>query len=86
MIANTMIYSNMLLLSRVYEQKLAVDDKEAIKILKGISPVAWHNFNLTGNFDFTTGASPVDIEALAARYENPDFWRRSMKEEDDPQQ
>lgn len=85
-IANAMIYSNMLLLSRVYEQKLAVDDKEAIKILKGISPVAWRNFNLTGNFDFTTGASPVDIEALAARYENPDFWRRSMKEEDGPQQ
>ena len=86
LIANTMIYSNMLLLSRVYEQKLAVDDKEAIKILKGISPVAWRNFNLTGNFDFTTGASPVDIEALAARYENPDFWRRSMKEEDGQQQ
>lgn len=83
LIANTMIYSNMLLLSRVYEQKLAVDDKEAIKILKGISPVAWHNFNLTGNFDFTTGASPVDIEALAVRYENPDFWRRSMREEDE---
>ncbi|MDA8308213.1 MAG: Tn3 family transposase [Deltaproteobacteria bacterium] len=86
LIANTMIYSNMLLLSRVYEQKLAVDDKEAIEILKGISPVAWRNFNLTGNFDFTTGASPVDIEALAVRYENPDFWRRSLKEEDGPQQ
>jgi TnpA family transposase len=86
LMANAIIYYNMLLLSRVYEQKLTVDDKEAIKILKGISPVAWRNINLTGNFDFTTDTSPVDIEALAARYENPDFWRQSMQEEDDPEQ
>jgi hypothetical protein len=33
--------------------------------------------------DFTTGTSPVDIEALAERYENPDFWRRSLQEADD---
>ena len=31
----------------------------------------------------TTSAPPVDIEALAARYENEDFWRRSLYEEDD---
>ncbi len=73
----------MLLLSRVYEQKLAVGDKEAIKILKHISPVAWRNFNLTGNFDFTTCATPVNIEALALRYESPDFCRRSMQKEDE---
>ncbi len=83
LMANAIIYYNTLLLSRVYEQKLAVNDQEAIKILKGISPVAWRNVNLIGNFDFTTGNSPVDIEALAARYENPDFWRRSMQEGDE---
>jgi hypothetical protein len=38
---------------------------------------------MIGNFDFTTGTSPVDIEALAERYENPDFWRRSLQEADD---
>jgi hypothetical protein len=53
---------------------------EAIKILKGISPVAWRNINLIGNFDFTTSSTPVDIEALAARYQNQDFWHRSMTE------
>src|SRR5208283_1049011 len=83
LMGNSMIYYNMLLLSRVYEQKLAAGDKEAIKILKGVSPVAWRNVNLTGDFDFTTGSSPVDIEALAERYENPDFWRRSLQEADD---
>jgi hypothetical protein len=61
----------------------AAGDQDAIEILKGISPVAWRNVNLIGNFDFTTATSRVDIEALAARYENPDFWRRSLQEADD---
>lgn len=61
----------------------AAGDLEAIRFLKGTSPVAWRNVNLIGNFDFTTSSSPVDIEALAARYENEDFWRRSMQEEED---
>jgi hypothetical protein len=83
LIANAIIYYNTLLLSRVYEHKLAANDQNAIEILKGISPVAWRNVNLIVNFDFTTGTSPVDIEALAERYENRDFWRRSLQEADD---
>src|SRR5271166_483310 len=51
----------------VYEHELAANDQNAIEILKGISPVAWRNVNLIGNFDFTTGTSPVDIEALARK-------------------
>jgi hypothetical protein len=43
-------------------------------------PVAGRNANLIGNFDFTTDTSQVDIETLAASYQNPDFWRRSMQE------
>ncbi len=82
-IANAIIYYNTLLLSRVYEQKLAADDQEAIKILRGISPVAWRDVNLIGNFDFAPRTSRVDIEALAARYNDPDFWYRSMQETDD---
>ena len=80
LIANTIIFYNTLLLSRVYEQKAAAADLEAIKILKGISPVSWRNIHLIGNFDFTTNSTPVDIEALAARYQNQDFWHRSMAE------
>ena len=83
LIANAIIYYNTLLLSRVYDQKLAASDLEAIKFLKGTSPVAWRNVNLMGNFDFTTSPTPVDMEALAARYQNEDFWHRSMTEEDD---
>jgi hypothetical protein len=30
-----------------------------------------------------SNAWAYDIEALAERYENPDFWRRSLQEADD---
>jgi TnpA family transposase len=83
LIANAIVYYNTLLLSRVYEQKLAADDQEAINILKGISPVAWRNINLIGNFDFTSSAPQVDLDALAALYQDQDFWNRSMSEGDD---
>lgn len=83
LIANAIIHYNTLLLSRVYERKLAADDKEAIAILRGTSPVAWRDVNLIGNIDFAPRTSQVDIEALAARYNDPDFWRRSMQETDD---
>jgi hypothetical protein len=45
--------------------------------------VVWRDVNLIGNFDFTSSSTPVDIEALAAHYQNEDFWCRSMNEGDD---
>jgi hypothetical protein len=45
-----------LLLSCVYEQKAAAGDLDAIKILQTISPVAWRNVHLIGNFEFTTAS------------------------------
>jgi len=82
LVANAIIFYNTALLSRVYELKLAAGDQAAIAILRGTSPVAWRNVNLIGSFDFTTAGPFVDIEALAARYDDPDFWRRSMHESD----
>ena len=79
LIANAIIYYNTLLLSRVYEQKLAAGDQEAIQFLKNVSPVAWRNINLIGNMDFTGEPSIVNIEALAARFNDPNFWRKSLE-------
>ena len=36
---------------------------------------------LIGAFDFTPARASVDIEAMAARFNDPEFWRRSMREE-----
>jgi TnpA family transposase len=80
LIANAIIYYNTLLLSYVFEQKRATGDQKAIDIIKGISPIAWRHVNLFGRIEFTEAGSKVDIEALAARYNDPDFWRKSLEE------
>ena len=58
LIANAVIYYNTLLLSRVYEQKLASGDQAAADIVKGISPNAWQHVHLIGAFDFALSALP----------------------------
>ncbi len=84
LIANAVIYYNTLLLSRVYEQKLASGDQAAADIVKGISPNAWQHVHLIGAFDFEQ-TERIDIDALAARYDDPDFWNRALIEApDDP--
>ena len=59
LIANAVIYYNTALLSRIYEQKQAAGDVEALEILRHISPVAWQHINLFGRFEFTHTGSGV---------------------------
>ena len=80
LIANAIIFYNTALLSKVYAQKLADEDEAAIKVLRGISPVAWQHINLFGTFKFNNTAIKVDIDALAARYADPNYWSKILKE------
>lgn len=80
LIANAIIYYNTVLLSKVYEQKPAVGDHAAIAIIQGISPVAWQHVNLFGRFDFSETTPTIDIDALAARYADPAYWSKAMKD------
>jgi TnpA family transposase len=83
LIANAVIYYNTLLLSRVYEQKRASGDHAAADIVTHISPNAWRHVHLIGSFDFDQAGSGIDIDALAARYNDPAFWSRAFIEPDD---
>lgn len=83
LIANAVIYYNTLLLSRVFERKQADDDHEALDVLKGVSPIAWQHVNLFGTFGFSQATSEVDIDALAARYNDPLRWIKALHEEPD---
>jgi hypothetical protein len=80
LIANAVIYYNMALLSRIYEQKKAAGDVEAIETLRYISPIAWQHINLFGKFEFTHTEARVDLDALVERYNDPDFWNRLLRE------
>ena len=75
------IYDNTALLSRIYAQKKSAGDGAAIGILKHISPIAWQHINLFGRFEFTQTGSRVDLDALAERYNDPDFWSQALRQE-----
>ena len=81
LLTNAIIYYNSLLLSGVYEQKLAANDQAAIAILRETSPVAWRNVNLFGAMDFRANPVTVDIAALVARFADPAFWNMSLQDE-----
>lgn len=80
LITNAVIYYNTALLSRVYEQKQKAGDQEAMEIIAGMSPIAWQHINLFGSFEFNRSNSKVDLNALAARFEDPVFWNRALQE------
>jgi TnpA family transposase len=81
LITNAVIYYNMALLSKVYEQKSAARDQQALAVIQGISPVAWQHVNLFGTFEFSPAGSKVDLDALAARYIDPVYWSKVVQEE-----
>jgi len=84
LITNAIIHYNTVLLSRVYEQKQAAGDQEAQAVIKNVSPVAWQNVNLFGSFEFSPSTSKIDIDALVARYADPEYWSKVLKERQEP--
>ena len=66
LIANAIIYYNTALLSRVYDQKRAAGDEEAVAMLTGVSPAAWQNVNLFGSFEFSPTESLIDLDVMAS--------------------
>lgn len=60
----------------MYEQKRAAGDHTAMTLIAGMSPVAWQHINLFGSFEFTPGGASLDIDALAACYDDPAWWSR----------
>lgn len=80
LIANAVIYYNTLLLSRVYEKKLAEGDQAAIELMRRISPIAWQHINLFGTFEFSQNTSKLDIDALVAMYSDPYHWLNTLKD------
>jgi len=81
LITNAVIYHNTALLSRVYEQKRAAGDQEAMAAVAGVSPVAWQHINLFGVIEFSRAMTLVNLDALAARYADPACWRKAFEEE-----
>ncbi|MBB6244447.1 Tn3 family transposase [Rhodanobacter sp. MP1X3] len=80
LIANIIIFYNMSLLSRIYDQMVATGDLAGIELLKGVAPVAWQHVNLFGNLEFSERDAHVDLDALAALFADPAKWLQTAME------
>ena len=80
LIANAIIYYNAAVLSRVYEHKKSDGDKAEMDFIQGISLVAWQHVHLFGKFEFSLAMSQINIEELAARYNDPVWWNKILHE------
>lgn len=83
LIANAVIYYNTMLLSQVYERKLAAGDTDAVAAIRRMSPVAWQHVNLFGTFEFSDEEFILDMEELLARYADETNWRQATQEGED---
>ena len=84
LITNAVIYYNTALLSQLYEQKQSAGDQTAMDKIKGMSPIAWQHINLFGSFEFNSATSKVNINALVARFADPDFWNKAFQDMGEP--
>ncbi|MEO8401999.1 MAG: Tn3 family transposase [Gammaproteobacteria bacterium] len=62
LIALIIIYYNMHLLSKLYENALAKNDTVAIEYLKHISPVASQHINISGLYEFTEIVKNINVD------------------------
>ena len=53
LVANTIIYYNSFILSKLYEKYNAQNHKKALRLLKRISPIAWQHIHFQGHLIFT---------------------------------
>jgi len=64
LVANSIIFYNTFLLSKLLEQMEGEKKIEMIEQIKKVSPIAWHHINLGGRFNLTGQREPLEIDLL----------------------
>ena len=63
LVSNCIIFYNIWILSKLHEQLIAAKKYTAAAIVEKISPVAWRNVNLRGNFKFKS-SQYIDLDEV----------------------
>lgn len=66
LLANCVIFYNLLLLDRLIVQKEQLGDMASATALAEIAPVAWQHINFYGRYEFATIPEPIDLDVLVA--------------------
>ena len=66
LIANTVIYYNSAILSRLLAKYEASGNAKALSIIKKVSPAAWRHVHLNGHYTFRSAGQVIDLDAIVA--------------------
>jgi len=66
LIANTIIYYNSAILSRLLIRYEASQNTRALALIKKFSPAAWRHLLLNGHYTFRGGRQIIDLDAIVA--------------------
>jgi TnpA family transposase len=70
LIANSIIYYNALILSKLYETQEKLGNLEALEFIKKLSPIAWRHINLSGIYEFINSLLSINLDEMIS---NLDF-------------
>ncbi len=66
LIANTIVYYNSAILSRLLENCEASPNPKILALIKKLSPVAWRHIHLNGHYTFRGSGQVIDLDAIVA--------------------
>jgi TnpA family transposase len=66
LIANTIVYYNSAILSRLLEHCEASPNPKILALIKKLSPVAWRHIHLNGHYTFRGSGQVIDLDAIVA--------------------
>jgi hypothetical protein len=66
LIANTIIYYNSTILSRLLTKYEASGNAKALALIKKMSPAAWCHVHLNGHYTFRGDGQIIDLDAMLA--------------------
>jgi hypothetical protein len=64
LIANSIIFYNASILSRLLEHQERLSDMQAADATKKVSPIAWQHINLHGRYEFLKQLDPINVGAI----------------------
>jgi len=64
LVANSIIFYNIFLISKLLERMEGKKKIEMIEQIKKVSPIAWQHINLGGRFNLTGQREPLEIDLL----------------------
>ena len=69
LVANSIIYYNTLILSKIYSVQERKGNAQALEFIERLSPIAWRHINLSGRYEFANSLDDINLDEMIANLE-----------------